>query len=355
MSLQFGILNEIAAKSGRSVALSPALLLQLQLTYPQAKFVVGASASRIFSNEDYSSCGIEVLTDISDCDVFIGIHSISEDELIPNKTYLFFLDLDKNEKEQQQFNRVALNKNCTIYNCSTLIDSDGLQRMRGLVGGYNALQAFGLKFELFKLPNVSTFTNRTNLITYLKRPVLPPIKITVIGADTISSGVLEIMKAMKIKQVSDSEFLVKNYAQAVFTLLPNANSVDLYRFTKGSDILIADSQMDEKALVLSQELLNSKDCKLRIVADLNPDSRNAFACTLRQSTTEDPFYGYLPFENREVEMFHPAAIVVVGVPSSGTELPQESSDYFGKHLKEQLIPAFFNQDVHGVLKKCSSN
>jgi alanine dehydrogenase len=134
-------------------------------------------------------------------------------------------------------------------------------------------------------------------------------------------------------------------------LIDNLDSNDLEPLTKVSDIIIADAAINGKPVVVSQELLNAKDSKLRVVVDLDPDSSNSIACTLRQSTPEEPFYGYLPSENREVEVFHPAAIVVVAVLTFGTEFPKEVSEDFGKQLMEQVIPAFFDQDVNGILKK----
>lgn len=349
MSLKFGIVKELNDTSDRRVAFSPLLLKQLKSVYPQAEFKVESSAIRIFTDEEYSTNGIEVSTTISDCDVFIRIHPIPVDQLIPNKTYLFFGDLDK--KQNKKYGQLALEKKCTIYNYASVINTNSFQRIRGIVGAYNAFRAFGLKFELFKLPSVTTFLDQNSLIAYLKRPVLPPLKITVVGTDEIASGVKVVLKAMKIKEVAANDFLSKNYAQAVFTLIDNLDSNDLEPLTKVSDIIIADAAINGKPVVVSQELLNAKDSKLRVLADLNPDNLNSIACTLRQSTPEEPFYGYLPSENREVEVFHPAAIVVVAVSNFGTEFPKEVSEDFGKQLMEQVIPAFFDQDVNGILKK----
>lgn len=351
MNLKFGILKELTTISDRSVAFSPTLLKQLVSLYPQAKFIVESSATRVFTDDEYKTNGIEVRTTISDCDVFIGISPIPTDQLIPNTTYLFALDLGENQFEKDKYQQLALEKNCTIYDYSSVIDTHSFQRIRGIVGAYNAFRAFGIKFELFKLPCVTTFLDQSSLITYLKRPVLPPLKITVVGTDETALGVQVILKAMKIKEVAANDFLAKNYAQAVFTLIDNLDSNDLAPLTKVSDIIIADATINGKAVVLSQELLNAKDSKLRVVADLNPNSGNSIACTLRQSTIEEPFYGYLPNENKEVEVFHPAAIVVSAVPFIGAQFPKEASDNFGKELIEQLLTAFFDQDSKGILNK----
>jgi hypothetical protein len=42
----------------------------------------------------------------------------------------------------------------------------------------------------------------------------------------------------------------------------------------------------------------------------------------RSSTIAEPFYGYLPSDDKEVDVFHPAAIVVMAVDNLPCELPR---------------------------------
>ncbi|RTY97851.1 alanine dehydrogenase, partial [Flavobacterium bomense] len=78
---------------------------------------------------------------------------------------------------------------------------------------------------------------------------------------------------------------------------------------------------------------------------------SSIACTLRSSTIEEPLYGYLPTENKEVDVFHPAAIVVMAVDNLPCELPKAASEGFGEMFMEHVIPAFFNGDKDGILKR----
>jgi hypothetical protein len=52
------------------------------------------------------------------------------------------------------------------------------------------------------------------------------------------------------------------------------------------------------------------------------DINGPVACTLRSSTIAEPFYGYLPSDDKEVDVFHPAAIVVMAVDNLPCELPR---------------------------------
>ena len=318
MNLKFGIVKELNQEIDRRVAFSPKQIVELQSLYPKAEFRVESSVSRIFTDEEYSSKGIQLTNDVSDCDVLIGINSIAPSNLIPGKEYVFVADL--------------------IKKVNPLFTLDALT---GLVGTYNAFRAFGLKFELFKLPAIATFLDQSSLITYLKRPVLTLLKITFIGTESNLVGAEVIMKALKIKKVSTADFLSKNFAQVVYTFLDIPDVINLETFTKVSDICIANSSINGKLVIISQELLNTKDGKLRVVADLNPTSTNSIACTLRQSTPEDPFYGYLPNENKEVDLHHPGAIVVVAVPDATIEYPKETSEFIGNQLSQYYIPTVF--------------
>lgn len=317
MSLKFGILKETKERQDRRAPFSPKQLEHLIALYPYAHFQIESSSNRIFTDEEYKHSGVMVVPTITDCDVYIGINSISSEDRVPNKQYLFVSEV--------------VNSIQPIFTLDTVT---------GCVGAYNAFRAFGLKFELFKLPSVATFLDQPTLLSYLKRLVIPPLKILIIGNGEKVLGAREVMKAMKIKEVVVSNFIAKNYAQAVFTVIESADSIDSELCVKVSDICITDSFIEGKPVVISQDWLQSTACKLRVIVDLEPNTTNLISSTVRQSTSDEPFYGYLPKENIEVDLYHPAAIVVVAVPDVRLEFPKESSEYIGNQLVQHFIPSF---------------
>jgi hypothetical protein len=58
---------------------------------------------------------------------------------------------------------------------------------------------------------------------------------------------------------------------------------------------------------------DANDCKVKVVGDVSCDIDGPVACTLRPSTIAELLYGYLPSQHAEVDIFHPAAIVVMAV------------------------------------------
>jgi hypothetical protein len=108
---------------------------------------------------------------------------------------------------------------------------------------------------------------------------------------------------------------------------------------------------NDAPVILTKEMLQSKDCKIKVVADISCDVNGPIACTTRATTIAEPLMGYLPIENKEVSYTHPGAIVVMSVDNLPCELPKDASEGFGEMFMKHVIPAFFNDDADGILKR----
>ena len=377
--MKFGIIKERKNPPDRRVVFSPNEIKTIQEQFPVVSFKVEPSDIRIFSDAEYQNLGIEVTDDLSDCEVVFGVKEVPVEALIPNKKYFFFSHTIKKQPYNQKLLQAVLEKNIELYDHETIVDAAnkrliGFGRYAGIVGAYNAIRAFGIKFELFKMPKASALKGRDALVQQVKRQIIPPIKIVVTGTGKVGSGVKEMLLAMKIKEVSVENFLTKNFTQPVFTQIdvleynkrmdgqkldtkdfyknPSEYESDFERFTKVADIYISGHfHANAAPQILSQKMLQASDCAIKIVADVSCDVNGPIACTLRASTIEDPLYGYLPSENKEVDVFHPAAIVVMAVDNLPCELPKDASEGFGEMFTQHVIPAFFNNDADGILAR----
>lgn len=377
--MKFGIIKERKNPPDRRVVFSPNEIKTIQEQFPVVSFKVEPSDIRIFSDAEYQNLGIEVTDDLSDCEVLFGVKEVPVEALIPNKKYFFFSHTIKKQPYNKKLLQAVLEMNIELYDHETIVDAThkrliGFGRYAGIVGGYNAIRAFGIKFELFKMPKAEALNGKDALVQQVKRQIIPPIKIVVTGTGKVGSGVQEILTAMKIKEVSVDNFLTKTFTQPVFTQIDvldynrridgrNLDTLDFYnnpqeyesdfeRFTKVSDIYISGHfHANGAPEILSQEMLQAGDCKIKIVADVSCDVNGPIACTLRASTIAEPLYGYLPIENKEVDVFHPAAIVVMAVDNLPCELPKDASEGFGEMFAQHVIPAFFNNDADGILAR----
>ena len=377
--MKFGILKERKSPPDRRVVFSPDALVQLKQTHPAATIKVESSDIRIFTDQQYAAAGIEVAENIDDCDVLFGVKEVPIDSLIANKSYFFFSHTIKKQPYNQQLLKAVLENNIDLYDHETIVDINnrrliGFGRYAGIVGAYNSIRAFGLKFELFKLPKAETLSGKEEMVKHLKRIILPPIKFVITGTGKVGGGIKEILDAMKVKQVTVENYLSKNYTQAVYTQIDVMdynkridgqviNCRDFYtnptdyvgnfeRFTKVSEIVITGHfHANEAPDILTKEMLQSKDCKIKVVGDVSCDINGPIACTLRPSTIESPLYGYLASEHKEVDVFHPAAVVVMAVDNLPCEIPKDASEGFGTMFLEHVIPAFFNGDQDSLLAR----
>jgi alanine dehydrogenase len=377
--MTFGIIKERKNPPDKRVVFSPSELLKISKLYPDFKALVESSDIRIYTDDSYKNAGFTVLDDMSECEVLLGVKEIPIEALIPNKSYFFFSHTIKKQPYNKKLLQSILEKNITLYDHETIVDQDnkrliGFGRYAGIVGAYNGIRGFGIKYELFNIPKASDLADKSALIKSLKRFPLPPIKIVVTGFGKVGMGIKEILDAAKIKEVSSIDFLNKNYTQPVYTQIdvldynkridgqilnnkdfyynPENYVSDFEKYTKVADIYMAGHFYDNKApKILTQEMLKAIDCKIKIVADISCDVNGPIACTLKASTIAEPFFGYLPASHQEVSYTHPASIMVMSVDNLPCELPKDASDGFGEMFLENVIPAFFNHDKDGILER----
>ncbi len=377
--MKFGIVKERKTPPDRRVVFTPEELVRLQSEHPDAIVKVETSDIRVFTDEEYTKLGIDVVTDLSDCDVLFGVKEIPIDALIPNKKYFFFSHTIKKQPYNRKLLQAVLNKNIELYDHETIVDSNfrrliGFGRYAGIVGAYNGFRGFGIKYDLFNLPKAETLKSQEDLLARLKRQTLPNLKIVVSGFGKVGMGIKEMLDGMKIKEVAVADFLSKNYSSPVYTQIdvldynkridgkvldnkdfyhnPQEYTSDFERFSKVADIYMAGHfHGNGSPDILTKEMLKAPDCKIKVVADVSCDVAGPVACTLKASTIADPFFGYLASENKEVSYTHPGSIMVMSVDNLPCELPKDASEGFGEMFMKHVIPAFFNGDKDGILQR----
>lgn len=377
--MKFGIVKERKNPPDRRVVFTPEELVRLKTEHPEAAIKVESSDIRVFSDEEYSNLGLEVATDMTDCDVLFGVKEIPVDALIPNKKYFFFSHTIKFQPYNRKLLQAILEKNIELYDHETIVDANnkrliGFGRYAGIVGAYNGFRGFGIKYELFNLPKAETLKSKDDLIVRLKRQTLPNIKIVLTGHGKVGMGAKEILDGMKIKEVQVDDFLTKKYSEPVYTQIdvldynkrldgqvldntdfyknPQEYTSDFERFSQVADIFMAGHFHGNNAPdILTREMLVSAKNKIQVVADISCDVDGPIACTIKASTIADPFFGYLAGENKEVPFTHPGSIMVMSVDNLPCELPKDASEGFGEMFMQHVIPAFFNNDKDGILQR----
>ena len=377
--MKIAIIKERKVPADKRVVLSPKACKNLLQTYPNLSIMVESSDIRTFTDEDYLKIGITVTTDISDCDVLLGVKEVPIEALIPNKKYFFFSHTIKKQPYNRKLLQTILEKNIELFDHEVIVDKNhkrliGFGYYAGIVGAYNGFRAYGLKHNLFKLPYAEEFKDKKELIQKLQDIQLPAIKIVLTGTGRVGMGAKEILDAINIQQVSKSEFLHTTFTNAVYTQLdaldynkrrdglekdisdffenPQEYESSFFQFAHVADLYIAGHFWDEEApLIISKENTKHPDFNISVIADISCDVNGPIASTIRSSTIKDPIYGYDPFTEKETDYNQPNAVAVMAVDNLPCELPKDASEGFGEMFTKHVIPAFFNDDKDGILER----
>ncbi|MFH6771857.1 NAD(P)-dependent oxidoreductase [Gaetbulibacter aestuarii] len=377
--MNFGIIKERKNPPDRRVVFSPKKLAEAKNQFPEAKFKVESSDIRVFPDEAYQKEGLEVSTDMSDCDVLIGVKEVPMDALIPNKQYFFFSHTIKKQPYNRDLLRAILDKNIVLYDHETITNYKGYRligfgRYAGIVGAYNGFRAWGLRYKSWNLPKAGTLANQAELIEQLQNIEVPNIKILLTGSGKVAKGAMEMLDAMNIKKVSVEEYLNNTYNEPVycnadvleynkridhqvldnkdFFVHPEAYVSDFMRLAKVTDFYIAGHFYGDGAPFLyTREDVKSPDFNIKVVADISCDIDGPVATTIRPSTIAEPIYGYDPQTESETDFNNNNAITVMAVDNLPCELPQDASEGFGEQFLKNVLPAFFNDDKDGILQR----
>jgi len=377
--MKLGIIKERKNPPDRRVVLSPKKCKDLLNEFPDLSIKVESSENRFFTDSDYKNEGIEVVNDVSDCDVLLGVKEVPITSLIPNKKYFFFSHTIKKQSYNRELLKAILSKNIELHDHETITNKNEVRvvafgRYAGVVGAYNGFRTYGLKYNIFNLPKAEELHDQLMLTHELQKLNLPNIKVVLTGKGRVSNGAKEMLDGMGMKEVSVNEFLNQTFNEPVYVQIdvldynkrkdgnvineldffknPKEYNSNFMRFAKVADMYIACHFYGVGSpYIFTREDAKSPDFNIKVVADISCDIDGPVASTIRSSTIAEPNYGYNPITEQEIDFKDENAIAVMAVDNLPCELPKDASEGFGDSFAEHVIPAFFNNDANGVLHR----
>jgi len=375
--MKIGVLKEEKVPADKRVPLTPKQCRQLIDTYPDIEISVKSSAIRCFSDAMYIAEGINIVDDLSDCDVLIGVKEVPKELLIANKTYLYFSHTIK----EQSYNRGLLLKmmelNISMVDYEVLRNKQGKRllgfgRYAGIVGAYNGFLTYGLKSGNYNLKAAHNCEDRIEMESEMSKIKLSNEKFIVTGNGRVGNGIMEIMEESNIREVSKSDFLTKTFNEAVFVHLnfmdynvkkdgssavkqefysnPELFKSSFMDYAIHADIFIAGHYYSSGSPYLfTREDAKSLDFNLKVVADISCDINGPVACTIKPSTIANPIYGYDKQSEQEVDFRNEDAIAVMAVDNLPCELPKDASEDFGNEMLDKIIPSLIINDDEQVI------
>ena len=364
MMLQIGLIREDKTPADNRVALTPAQCRWLHKNFPDIKVVAQHSDKRCFTDKEFERGGVEVMEDISGCDVLLGIKEVPVDLLVPEKTYLFFSHTKKMQLHNQKLFRAIIEKKITLIDYECLVHDDGQRVLgfgffAGIVGAHNGMMAYGKRSGSFTLSSVHTSKDYRNLIHTYFGLKIPNIKIAVTGSGRVAHGVLEVMNLMGITEVEPDEYLERNFSYPVYVQLKGR---DLYThkelktykrehfhqhpeeyrsrflpFTKCTDVLMNGVYWDENVPRLFEAADVDDTFSIQTIADITDDEHGSIPINLGDQTIESPVYGVDKITKEKTAPYLPGSIDLMAVGNLPNELPRDASQYFGEQLIKYVL------------------
>lgn len=364
--IKIGLLKEGKVPPDNRVALSPSQCKWIQNKIEGVRIYVESCVTRCYKDREYKASGIEVVTDISHCDILLGIKEVPVSQLIPHKTYLFFSHTKKAQPHNQQLLQAIIEKNITLIDYECLEHEDG-QRIigfgffAGIVGAHNGMMAYGHRTGTFELERVYRQKSFRKLIHNYFGLKLPNLKIAVTGSGRVAHGILEIMNLMGVIEVEKEDYCQREYEYPVYVQLKGS---DLYRHKKTgaynrdhfheqpeeyecifsqyiphTDILMNGVYWDKNVpRLFEKESINSKDFRIQVIADVTDDAFGSVPINLGDQTIEDPVYGVDKKSGEKTAPYQTHSIDVMAVGNLPNELPRDASKYFGQQLIKYILP-----------------
>lgn len=363
--MQIGIIKEGKIPPDNRVPLTPAQCKWLMKNNKNISIIVQSSNHRCFTDAEYKRAGIDVTDDLSSCDILLGIKEVPINDLIANKTYLFFSHTRKKQPHNQKLLQTIVEKNITLIDYECMEHADG-QRIigfgffAGIVGAHNGMMVYGERKKVFHLERVYKQKDFKNLIHTYFGLKIPPIKIAVTGSGRVAHGILEVMNLMGVIEVEKEEYLERNFEYPVYVQLKGS---DLYihktkrnysrdhfhlhadeyeclfdQYIPHTDILMNGIYWDvSMPRLFTLQRVSEPEFRIEVISDITDDCDGSIPLNLGDQTIEDPVYGVDRFTYIKTPPYIKDSVDIIAVGNLPNELPRDASRYFGEQLIKYVL------------------
>ena len=332
------------------------------------------SEIRCFKDREYLNNNIELVDNLNECDIIFGIKEVPIEKLIENKTYFMFSHTIKKQPQNKTLLKKIIEKKIRLidYECLTSNNQRiiAFGKYAGIAGAYNSLIAYGIKNHLFQLERLSHYKDTDDLYSFTNKfKIDTPIKILIIGDGRVAQGAVELLESFNIENISVNDYVSKNYKGPSFCQLsvkdyirkkdhknfeqeeyfdsPEKFESNYDKFSSQTDILINAAYWDPKSPKLFEEKDINENFRVKIIGDISCDIDGAIPCTKIASTIAEPFFDYCIDSKKIHKAFsRKENITIMSIDNLPSELPRDSSKYFGEILIKKILPLFESDDMN---------
>jgi alanine dehydrogenase len=379
--MKIGVIKEGKTPPDERVPLSPKQCKEILEKFPSIQLVVQNSNVRRFKAEEYTQNGVEMVDNVNDCDILLGVKEVPINDLIANKAYFYFSHTTKKQPYNRELLRTMIEKSIAMVDYEGLTDAKGTRligfgKYAGIVGCYNSFYAYGKRTGAFDLKRAYLCEDRAEMENELSKIKLPKnFKLVITGGGRVAHGALEILRKIPIKKVSPDEIYKDSFDEPVYAQLfcedynkrydnqpftrqefyndPTDYQSDFMKFAQVTDVYIACHYWNSKSpFIFTREDVKSDNFNIKVVGDISCDIDGPVATTLRPSTISSPLYGYNPQTETEVAFNEENAITVMAVDNLPCELPKDASADFGREFIDKILPHLID-DKENVIERAT--
>eukprot|EP00996_Jenningsia_fusiforme_P000879 NODE_1799_length_1403_cov_3.134417_g1627_i0.p1 GENE.NODE_1799_length_1403_cov_3.134417_g1627_i0~~NODE_1799_length_1403_cov_3.134417_g1627_i0.p1 ORF type:complete len:466 (+),score=80.58 NODE_1799_length_1403_cov_3.134417_g1627_i0:60-1400(+) len=395
-----GLRHESKSTSERRVPVIPADLASIP-----ADWVVQPSSQRAIPEGEFVAAGAQLNSDLSTCDIILGVKEVPLPELMRRKVYLFFSHVIKGQPYNMPLLQHVLDQESTLIDYECIVDSKngrlvGFGRQAGQAGTINAFFSMNQRLRSIGGPNPfgickqakdyeSIQAAKSDLQTVglgIQSEGLPeslsPFLVVVTGAGNVAKGSFDVLDALPcLKKWSAGEALAnieaKNYdrksiylvvldAGDLYTLQDSSSTLDFSFDAFGANpenyVSTVPKYFPHMTMLINcvfwkpefprfltksflRDMWGSPAVTKRnvIIADITCDIEGSVESTIRSTDPSSPCYVYHPEIGTATDGFEGEGIVVMAVDILPTEQPVESSTAFSRALCP-LLPALIAAD-----------
>jgi len=350
------------------------------------KIEVQTSEKRIFKDNEYSAAGAEIVKDMSNSDIILGVKEVTLNSFEENKTYIFFSHVIKGQQYNMPMLRKMMEKKINLIDYEKVTDEKGRRLIffgnyAGLAGMIDTLWALGQRLEysgiitpFLKLKQSRMYNSLEDAKSVLRSisaeisekglpEELCPFTVGFAGYGNVSKGAQEIFDILPFEEIQPSELPVldktasssKKLYKIIFKEEHLAEKKDGTEFElqeyyvhperfKGvfekylprlSVLMNCVYWTDKYPKLVTKNYLKhnfSSRSKLIAIGDITCDVNGSIECTELGTPIDDPVYIYNT-KNGTHKMGHEGeGLLIMSVDILPSELPRESSEFFSKEL-----------------------
>jgi len=333
---------------------------------------VQSSKIRCFSDEDYMKEGIKIVNNLNKSDFIFGIKEADENKLINDKTYFMFSHTIKKQPHNRDLLLKILRKKIRLIDYECLKKKGkrivAFGKYAGIAGAYNTIMAYGKKIKSFNLKRLSHFKNKKELYLFSeKNPIIKKVRTLIIGNGRVAKGAVELLKYFGFKNVTIDEYkkdinnkpvycilktkdYIKNisgnsFSKSDYYKNPNKYKSIFPKLKDKTDILINASYWDPRYPRIFEEKNVDKNFPIKVIGDITCDINGSIPLTKFASTINEPFFDYCIQSRKVIKPFSEGkTVTMMTIDNLPSELPRDSSNYFGRVLMKYLIPFLKEKD-----------